>query len=82
MLRRFSIDFTIFSILLDATIIALSLGVVSHFRPAMSDLPFVANIPPSLKTPIILYPVFSLLWVIVLLLFSVYDRRRNLPRGR
>jgi len=47
----------------------------------MSDLPFVANVPPSVKTPYILYPIFSLLWVIVLLLFSVYDRRRNLRVG-
>jgi exopolysaccharide biosynthesis polyprenyl glycosylphosphotransferase len=81
MLRRFSIDFTIFSMLLDATIIAVSLGVVTYFRPALSDLPFVANIPPHLKTPYILYPIFSILWVIVLLLFSVYDRRRNLRVG-
>jgi len=81
MLRRFSVDFTIFAICLDALLIALSLGVATHFRPALSSLPFVANIPPSLKTPFMLYPIFSLLWVMVLLLFSVYDSRRNLHVG-
>ena len=81
MLRRFSVDFTIFAACLDAVLITLSLGVTTHFRPALSSLPFVANIPPPLRTPLVLYPIFSLLWVIVLFLFSVYDSRRNLHVG-
>jgi len=81
MLRRFSVDFTIFAIVLDAVLISLSLAIATHFRPALSSLPFVARIPPSLETPFVLFPIFSLLWVIVLLLFSVYDRRRNLHVG-
>lgn len=81
MLRRFSVDFTIFAMVLDAVLIALSLAVATHFRPGLSSLPFVAHIPPPLETPFVLFPIFSLLWVIVLLLFSVYDGRRNLRVG-
>jgi exopolysaccharide biosynthesis polyprenyl glycosylphosphotransferase len=81
MLRRFSVDFVIFAMVSDAVLIALSLAVATHFRPALSSLPFVAHIPPPLKTPFVLFPIFSLLWVIVLVLFSVYDRRRNLRVG-
>jgi FlaA1/EpsC-like NDP-sugar epimerase len=81
MFRRFSIDFAIFAMFLDAVLIALSLAVATFIRPALSSLPFVDQIPPLLKTPFILYPIFPLLWVIVLLLFSAYDRRRNLLVG-
>jgi exopolysaccharide biosynthesis polyprenyl glycosylphosphotransferase len=81
MIRRFSIDFAIFSIVLDAMLIALALAVATQLRPALSSLPYIANIPPSLKTHAVLFPIFSLLWVVVLLLFSVYDRRRNLRVG-
>jgi exopolysaccharide biosynthesis polyprenyl glycosylphosphotransferase len=81
MFRRFSVDFAIFAMFLDAVLIALSLAVATLVRPALSSLPFVAHIPPSLKTPFVLFPIFSLLWVIVLLLFSVYDGRRNLRVG-
>jgi len=81
MLRRFSVDFVIFAMFLDATLITLSLAVATQIRPALSTIPIVAYIPPSLKTPFVLFPIFSLLWVIILLLFSVYDRRRNLRVG-
>jgi exopolysaccharide biosynthesis polyprenyl glycosylphosphotransferase len=81
MLRRFSVDFAIFAMFLDAVLIALSLRVAIQIRPALSSLPFVAHLKELHETPYVLFPVFSLLWVIVLLLFSVYDRRRNLRVG-
>lgn len=81
MVRRFSVDFIIFAMFLDMVLISISLGIATYFRPALSSLPFVAHIPPLLKTPFLLYPAFSLLWVFVLLLFSVYDSRRNLRVG-
>ena len=81
MFRRFSVDFTIFAMVLDAVLIALSLRVAIQIRPALSSLPFVANIKEWRETPFVLLPIFSLLWVTVLLLFSVYDGRRNLRIG-
>jgi exopolysaccharide biosynthesis polyprenyl glycosylphosphotransferase len=81
MLRRFSVDFSIFAMVLDSILIALSLQVAILIRPALSFLPFVANLKELFNSPLILFPIFSLLWVIVLILFSVYDRRRNLRAG-
>jgi len=78
MLRRFSIDFAIFSIVLDALFIALSLGLATYFRPGMSDLPYIKFIPNPLHAPVTLYFAFPILWVLVLYFFSVYDGRRNI----
>lgn len=81
MLRRFSLDFAIFMIIVDAGSVAAALAVATYFRPMLSPLPLVANIPAPLEIPLLLFPVFSILWVAVLLLFSVYDARRNLRVG-
>ena len=78
MLRRFSIDFAVFSICLDAVLIALSLVMTTNLRPALSMFPFIAFIPGPYRIPISLYPLFSLLWILILFLASVYDGRRNL----
>jgi exopolysaccharide biosynthesis polyprenyl glycosylphosphotransferase len=81
MLRRFSVDFTIFAIFLDLVFIALSFQVAAQIRPALSSLPFVASIKEWSAPPFFLTPVFAILWVIILVLFSVYDSRRNLRIG-
>jgi exopolysaccharide biosynthesis polyprenyl glycosylphosphotransferase len=81
MIRRFSVDFAIFAMLLDAVLIAISFQVAIHIRPALSFLPYVADLKELHGTPVVLFPIFSLLWVIVLILLSVYDRRRNLRVG-
>lgn len=78
MLRRFSIDFAVFSICFDAILIGLSLMVATNIRPALSMFPFVAFIPGPYRIPTTLYPLFSLLWILILFLASVYDGRRNL----
>ena len=78
MLRRFSIDFAVFSICFDALLIGMSLVLATNLRPALSLLPFVAFIPEPYRIPGTLYPLFSLLWVLILFLVSVYDGRRNL----
>lgn len=78
MLRRFSVDFAILSILLDALLVAVALYVAVPLRPLLSALPFAVDLqePPAVPNP--LYPVFSAVWVLVLLVFAVYDSRRNL----
>ncbi len=78
MLRRFSIDFAVFSICFDALLIGLSLVLATNLRPALSVFPFIAFIPGPYRIPGTLYPLFSLLWVLILFLASVYDGRRNL----
>lgn len=78
MLRRFSIDFAVFSICLDAVLVLLSLAAAVIFRPSLSVLPIVAGIPRPYSIPGYLYPLFPLLWGLALLFASVYDGRRNL----
>jgi len=78
MLRRFSIDFAVFSIILDALLVGASLWLAVMIRPALSNLPFVRHVPPGMGTPQVLYALLPLLWVLVLLFTSQYDGRRNL----
>ncbi|MFC1997593.1 sugar transferase [Chloroflexota bacterium] len=76
MFRRFSINFTIFSMALDCVIIALSLTTANFVRPYLNNMPFAADIAkPSI--PILLYPIFVIVWVSIYFLLAVYDGRRN-----
>lgn len=77
MFRRFSINFALLSMGIDATVVALSLAVSTSIRPILSPLPFAQEINTYLSVPILLFPLFSLGWVFVLLMLSVYDGRRN-----
>jgi exopolysaccharide biosynthesis polyprenyl glycosylphosphotransferase len=78
MFRRFSANFAIFSILLDAMMIALALYVSSYLRVDISVLPVVQEVGEPVRLPWILYLVLPGLWVGILVLFSVYDGRKNL----
>lgn len=78
MFRRFSSDFAIFSILLDIILIDASLYLSSLLRGLLSTLSFVKDIPSQVQLPLELYIIFPLVLVLVLVLFSVYDGRRNL----
>src|SRR3990172_4275998 len=66
MFRRFSINFALFSIGLDALLVVISLMGASQMRPLLSFLPFL------------IYPIFLLLWIAIFTLVSVYDGRKNL----
>ena len=77
MFRRYSVNFAIFSIAIDAVLVMVALTIADHLRPAMSSLPFTRQVH-ELSVPLILYPLFGLTWVSVLMLLSVYDGRRNL----
>lgn len=78
MLRRFSANFAVFSIFVDAFLIAFGLLVATVTRHLFSPLSFVQDIPIPIWTPLELYFTFPVIWVAVLLLFSVYDGRKNL----
>jgi exopolysaccharide biosynthesis polyprenyl glycosylphosphotransferase len=54
-----------------------ALVTATFLREPLNVLPFLRKIP-VVNLPPILYLVFPLMWVGVLLLFSVYDGRRNL----
>lgn len=78
MFRRFSIDFAIYMMIVDATLVALALIIAIVFRP---NLGFILPIVKSYQGPYIhtlwLFPLFSITWVLVLVLFSAYDGRKN-----
>ena len=78
MLRRFSLDFALRSMVLDALLVAASLGLAVYSRVSLSALSVVATFQVPPDVPLVTYLLFSVTWVLVLVLFSVYDGRRNL----
>lgn len=78
MLRRFSVDFAIFSMLMDAGLVMLGLRLAVVLRPSMDEwFTFARPLPSIPQIEPLLYPVFALVWVLMLLLFAVYDGRRH-----
>jgi exopolysaccharide biosynthesis polyprenyl glycosylphosphotransferase len=75
--RRFSTNFALLSMTLDAVWVVISLIIADRIRPALNSLPFAASFPAELHLPLIIYPLSIVIWVSVFLLLSVYDGRRN-----
>lgn len=78
MFRRFSVDFALLSMLLDALSVAAALALAGNFRVPLSILPVVQDIQEPPEIPLPIYFIFPVIWVLVLVLFFVYDTRRNL----
>jgi exopolysaccharide biosynthesis polyprenyl glycosylphosphotransferase len=78
MLRRFSINFALFSMLLDGFSAAFSLWFAGFVRPAMSELSFIKPLAGSDVVPWALYILFPLIWIIIFAALSVYDGRKFL----
>ncbi|MGH2582053.1 MAG: sugar transferase [Anaerolineales bacterium] len=79
MIRRFSVNFALFSIALDGILVACALVLAEAMRPALSGLSFAQPLQAGdVRVPGALYLSFPLIWIAVLLLFNVYDGRRNL----
>lgn len=77
MLRRFSTNFAVFSIFLDWVLITLSLYLSIFLRNLANRLPFVNPLPALSFIPLELYLIFPFLWVVTLLVFNIYDGRKN-----
>ncbi len=73
MMRRFSVNFVIISILLDALVVSLALLAATYLRPHLSSLPFSAHYPELIPLPVLLYPVFAIEWIAINLLFDIYN---------
>jgi exopolysaccharide biosynthesis polyprenyl glycosylphosphotransferase len=78
MLRRFSTNFAVFSIAFDLVVVALSLWGVNQLRPLLNVFPFTKPIPVPPPIPSLMYFTFPLIWVVIMLAFSVYDGRKNI----
>jgi exopolysaccharide biosynthesis polyprenyl glycosylphosphotransferase len=78
MLRRFSINFALFSMLADGLSVALSLSAAAFFRPMLNVFPWFEHIQPPVIVPSLLYFLFPLIWVIIYSTLSIYDGRKYL----
>lgn len=80
MIRRFSINFAIFSMFVDFMVVTFMLWLATYFRSQeyLPDLPFIKEIRRPLSLPWALYVIFPIVWVGIMLLLSVYDGRKNL----
>jgi exopolysaccharide biosynthesis polyprenyl glycosylphosphotransferase len=75
-----SVNYALVSMGIDAACVALALAIATLIRPWMSSLPFTQQITYPLDTPWILYPIFSITWVIILLLVAAYDPDKQARR--
>ena len=78
MFRRFSVTFSLFSMVLDGLLAGLALRIAAATRPLFNGLPGAETVPFPPTLPEELYYLFPVLWVGIMLISSVYDGRRNL----
>ena len=78
MFRRFSVNFAIFSIIMDCATIDGALWLTSHYRSWFNVLSFVIDNRAPILLPWLLYAIFPLTWVMILASFNAYDGTKNL----
>jgi exopolysaccharide biosynthesis polyprenyl glycosylphosphotransferase len=78
MLRRFSINFALFSMVLDGLTVILSLWISTILRPSLNTFSFVEPIIAPVLTPSTLYLIFPIIWVIIYASLSIYDGKKYL----
>lgn len=76
MFRRFSTNYALLSMFLDAATIFIALILATLIRPTLYEISLAAYIREPIDIPNILYIIFPMIWVGILMLFSVYDGRR------
>ena len=78
MLRRFSVNFALFSMLLDVLSVVFGLWLSVTIRPALNVLAFIKDVNSSVVVPSTLYLLFPVIWVIIFSALSIYDGRKFL----
>ncbi len=76
--RRFSINFAILSMILDAGGVALCLWLSAVIRPMMNSWPFIKPISTPIHIPYALYWIFPAIWLLIYLILSIYDGKKYL----
>jgi exopolysaccharide biosynthesis polyprenyl glycosylphosphotransferase len=74
--RRFSVQFAILSIILDAGLTLLALVAAVILRPSLPPFPFLRPLP-EVHFPFVLYLLAPFLWIAIFLIVSVYDPKRT-----
>ena len=72
MLRRFSVNYAVLSIMLDMVMTATALSIAVSLRPGLPQLPLLIPLP-IVTFPIWIYILVPFLWALVFLVASVYD---------
>src|ERR1041384_5368133 len=78
MLRRFSVNFALFSMLLDGLSTAFGLWLSAVLRPALNAFDFIKFAGEPILVPPPLFVLFPLIWVIIFASLSIYDGRKFL----
>jgi exopolysaccharide biosynthesis polyprenyl glycosylphosphotransferase len=74
--RRFSVQFVILSIILDAGLTLIALVAAVIVRPSLVPLPLLRPLL-GVHFPLALYLLVPLLWIAIFLIASVYDPKRT-----
>ncbi len=78
MFRRFSVNYALFAIGTDACLLCAALLLATVIRPSLQFLPFAAEYPAYIATPLGVYLIFAIEWTAIGLLLSLYDGKKNL----
>jgi exopolysaccharide biosynthesis polyprenyl glycosylphosphotransferase len=78
MLRRFSINFALFSMFLDVACVAFALWFSATVRPLLNSLAFIESTPGPVLVPFALYFLFPAIWLLIYLTLSIYDGKKYL----
>jgi exopolysaccharide biosynthesis polyprenyl glycosylphosphotransferase len=78
MLRRFSINFALLSILIDILVIEASLSLAASLRPLLDGFWIIKPIPAGVGIPLPLYILFPCFTIIIFSAFSLYDGKKLL----
>lgn len=78
MLRRFSVNYVLLSMSLDAFLVVAVATFMARIRPLLNDMPFATEVVTPMLLPMPLYLLFPAIWVSILMLATVYDGQRNL----
>lgn len=76
--RRFSINFAILSMVLDAITVVFSLWLSTIIRPSLNSIAFIKPVVVPEIVPVELYLFFPLIWVLIYLVMSIYDGKKHL----
>jgi exopolysaccharide biosynthesis polyprenyl glycosylphosphotransferase len=78
MLRRFSVNFALFSMLLDALSTAAGLFLSGTLRPLLNSVSIIKDVLEPALVPLALYILFPMVWVVIFASLSIYDGRKFL----
>ena len=76
MLRRFSVNYAVLTMVLDMGVTLLTLSSAVALRPKLPTIPFLIPLP-GINPPLWIYVLIPLIWVLVFLAASVYDPKRT-----